>query len=191
MTEPVVVNAESNPFQLRAIYLRESQTKLDENFDPLKPGQRLTGQFKSSTENYTVTYDQVADDKAPIARACEFLTRFEFIVYLAEDGVEPKPDMSNLKVAATITTCLAVDYLLLPGEKEPSREFLERYGRSAAIVHKWPYWREFCHSAMTRMHLPLMMVPLLSVIPKPSSEVKTKIRAKPKPKAKSKIASKR
>lgn len=187
MNEPTAEELANQPFLLRAIYLRESHTKLDDEFDPLKAGQRLNGQFSSSAEHYSVTYESDSEDAPAIARACTFSTKFEFVIRLVEEGGQsPNPDPASAKVAATITACMAVDYLLKPGAKEPTPEFLERYGRSAAVVHKWPYWREFCHSTMLRMHLPLMMVPLLAPPGLQTTPSKKNSKAKSKTKTKSK-----
>lgn len=169
------------PLNLRAIYIRESETRIDPSFDPLLPGQQLVGQSKFSSQAYTVVLEKATEDASPIAQSCAFTTKFEFL-YRVGDGSEPGPtaDLSQLKLAATISVSIAADYGVAPGSEDLGKEFLSKWGRSTVLAHVWPYWREYCHSTMTRMHLPLMLVPLMVQQAVKAAKAAPKKKAKPK-----------
>jgi hypothetical protein len=65
---------------------------------------------------------------------------------------------------ASIQVDIAVEYCL-DGEKMPNAESLKAWAASGVLTHAWPYWREFCHSMMVKMSLPVIMVPLLNLLP--------------------------
>ena len=169
------------PLNLRAIYIRESETKIDPDFDPLVPGQQLVGQSKFSSQAYTVVSEKATKDASPIAQSCAFTTKFEFL-YRLGDGSDPGPtaDLSQLKLAATISVSIAADYAIAPGSQKLDKEFLSLWGQSTVLTHVWPYWREYCHSTMTRMNLPLMLVPLMVQQTVKAEKAAHKTRARPK-----------
>lgn len=151
--EPVVAN-----FQLQAIYLNDGVAALHD-FDPLRPDQKLFGRFSSSTQDYWINFEGAGDGVDAIARSCTFATKFDLMVNLAPTAAAPV-DMEPVK-AATVSATLAARYLFSSELATPTVDEIEAFGRTSALVHQWPYWREFCHSSLVRMHLPLMMVPLL------------------------------
>ena len=43
---------------------------------------------------------------------------------------------------------------------ELSQESIEGFGQANALYHVWPYWREFVHSSLDRMRMPVIAVPM-------------------------------
>ena len=150
------------PFRLRTIYVRESSTKFDEAFDPLKPGQQLSAQFKSAPHSYFVTGEVAEDGVTKVPQSYTFVTRFEFM-YMLGDAILPDDPTAPIegKAVASISADIAVDYLKNPQAPEPTEEEALAWGGGSALLHAWPYWREFCHSSMLRMNLPVLIVPFM------------------------------
>lgn len=150
------------PLALRSIYLRESSTRFRDNFDPLKPGQPLLMQAKFAPISYFENVDIPVDDNGIVTRSYTFITGFEFS-YLAGpvDVSTASENVDDTDPVAKITAHIAVDYILTRGESLPTADRLQQWAGSAALLHAWPYWREFAHNTMLRMNLPVMMIPLL------------------------------
>lgn len=154
------------PLALRSIYLRESSTRFRENFDPLKPGQPLQMQAKFAPIGYLVNGDMPIDGGEVVPRSYTFLTQFEFNYFAGPfDTSVPIESIDTSDPVAKITAQIGVDYLVTPGETTPTEDRLHSWANSAALVHAWPYWREFAHNTMMRMNLPVMMIPLLVTTP--------------------------
>lgn len=162
MTE---VDVEPAPqFVLRAIYVRDSVGKLEDGFDPLVPGQQLLGQFTAHPLGYVTSFESQDPAVEPLTKSCSFLTRFEFYYRHQPDGVQPsEADVPKLKLAATIVATVAADYIIEDGAPAPKPDALQRWGQSSAVMHTWPYWREFCSTTMLRMNLPVTLAPLMVV----------------------------
>lgn len=158
-----VKKTEPHPFTLRAVYLRNSKQWMSEEFDPVLDGQPLRGKFRISGHQIT---RQEAVQNVPDAetiRSCRFTTRFEFRYLNTPLDNLPTTEEEELKyLAAEISAEITVDYLI--GTPEiPSQEKLEQWASSNAVLHCWPYWREYCHSTLLRMNLPVTMIPMLEI----------------------------
>jgi hypothetical protein len=151
-----------NKLALRAVFLKEGGISLDSDFDPLKAGQRLIGQFKSSPEAFLLDCEE-RPDSPEVVHACTYLTKFEFQYRVAaQDAANPPPNIESLKMAATVTATFASVYIPTPGVVlSHGDDFLTAWGNTA-LMHQWPYWREFCHSMIGRMQLPAVLVPILA-----------------------------
>lgn len=169
------------PYALRAIYLRESLTRLGEGFDPTIANE-LIGEFRvlgGEAECRTLEIN-AADGTNKTLRTCVFSTRFEFRYLLAGLPATEKP-----VVAAEITALITTDYLCNTPDF-PLEADLHKWGQSNVLLHAWPYWREFCHSSMVRMQLPVTLIPLAGLTPesgqvqdKPSIPKRTRKKATP------------
>ena len=148
------------PFTLRSIYLRESSTSFHDNFDPLMPGQPLHMRAKFSPTGYFTTGETSSTSGEPTTISYTFLTSFEFDYMAAPASPSGEVDLTAEPVAK-IAAKFAVDYLVNPGAPLPDEDFARQWGGSAAMTHAWPYWREFAHNTLTRMNLPVMLIPLL------------------------------
>lgn len=170
------------PFQLRSIYIKDSMTKLSPGFSPVIPDQTMAAHFRmmpSDVYDVTGPTQPSPDEVTSVA----FTTRFEFI-YTRNLNVEITPEtFQDSDICARITADISVDYALVSSEM-PVPEALQAWSMTAALTQSWPYWREFCHSAMSRMGLPVSIMPLLSLSNSPDP-------AKPPPLAKPKVTRKR
>jgi hypothetical protein len=141
------------PFTLRSIYVRNSSTRTDDHFDPLLPDQQLMAIFRTGEgrcDCREIKYTE--NDKDNVIRSCAFTTRFEFAYRRPTDGDQPISDEDIEKfIAAQITADITLDYLI-------------KWAHENVILHAWPYWREFCHSTMLRMNLPVTMIPLVQLV---------------------------
>lgn len=157
---------------LRAIYLRESSTAFDDAFDPLKPGQELHIQSKFHPHSYFVSGEIAGDGSTHVPQSYTFLTDFETAYFLASDGPPAEPSTFDTKKAvARIKARIAADYLVKAGTPLLSEGEAQAWGGSAALVHTWPYWREYCHSTMLRMNMPVMLVPMMVIQHQPMAQL--------------------
>lgn len=143
------------PLVLRSIYVRSSSCTMKDTFDPFIPNQELFARFR--TQKHTVQIKSAIEDKAGTTTQsiCTFLNKFDFGYSLAG------PSDNEPTLVAEVKATLAIDYVVR-GEI-PSAESLDKWGETSALIHCWPYWREFCHTAISRMSLPMVLMPMLNV----------------------------
>lgn len=161
------------PYTLRAIYIQKSHLRMADNFDPVIPGQPLHGKFRtvggqiSCKETKELT---TGDNEGVTIRSCTFVTRFGFRYFRpSEEGAIQQEVEEEARMVAEISVDIAIDYLIGIPEM-PSQDDMQQWGASNVLVHAWPYWREYCHDAMTRMNLPVTIMPLLQLnAPNPAS----------------------
>lgn len=150
------------PFSLRSVYWREGKQWMSDDFDPMLPGQQLFGQFKASGHRIQVreTVENIPGAK-PI-RTCLVTSNFQFR-YLNTQIEKPAAEEEDGKfLIAEISARITADYLIEAPETPPP-EKLEQWAASNALLHCWPYWREFCHSTLLRMNLPVTMMPMMVI----------------------------
>lgn len=152
------------PYALRAIYLRDCTTWMDPRFDPLVPGQQLSAVFRTGEGSVdcreTVMRTESGETKI---RSCTFKTRFDFAYTRAEaDSFSSAEDDIEKSLVAKISVEIVADYLVNTPEF-PDSEALQRWGNTNVVLQAWPYWREFCHSTLLRMNLPMTIIPMIQV----------------------------
>lgn len=130
-------------------------------FDPMVPGQPIHGQFKSSGQRLEVreSVENIPDSK-PV-KTCLVTTNFQFR-YLSTITENTADDEDDKYLIAEISARIAVDYLIEVLETPPV-EKLEQWAANSALLHCWPYWREYCHSTLLRMNLPVTMMPMMVI----------------------------
>lgn len=138
---------------------------MGDTFDPMIPGQQLNGMFRT-VGGHAICKEQTPENgEGSTIRSCTFVTHFEFrYTRTIEDGAVPQETEEGAREVAEISADIAVDYLIGAPEM-PSQDDLQQWGSGNALVHAWPYWREYCHAAMSRMNLPVTLMPLLQVKP--------------------------
>lgn len=155
---------EAHPFALRAVYLREGMQWMSDAFDPIIPGQQLFAQARTSDSIIEVQEIIENTPNSKTINTCRITLNFEFRylnkVQEADDVLKDKDDLTNL--VAKISASITVDYLVV-AEEVPPNERLEQWASSNAMLHSWPYWREFCHSTLLRMNLPVTLMPMLDI----------------------------
>ena len=189
-----MMEAKQPEYNLRAIYVRSSVMSLDDGFDPTIGGQPLTGQFRSHLSSYTFRelFIPLPDGTKQKIRSYEFTTSFTFRYQTPQTddkgeiemktaasigGAAPTGNGSGalgeieMKTAASIGVDFVSSYERV-STSEPSKEELEGFGKTAALVHVWPYFREYCSTAMQKMNLPATLIPLLEVKPLPTTTKK-------------------
>lgn len=156
-----------HPFSLRSVYLRDGKQWIADGFDPVLPGQPLYGQFRTAGTHIEV---QEAVENIPNAqsiKSCRITSKFEFR-YLDEPREKQDRktiDSSDKHLIAEVSASFTVDYLI-NAQEIPHEEKLSQWASSNALLHCWPYWREFCQSTLLRMNLPVIMMPMMEVNPK-------------------------
>lgn len=148
------------PFLLRAIYVRDSRMLMTEDFDPLRPGQELRGLIKTEARPTLVT--EVLGTSGGGQRSYTFVNRFGFRYDRSSHESEPTDGSGEGQMLAEITADIAVNYVA-QGLDVPTEETITQWSQTSALVHAWPYWREFSHTAMVRMNLPLSIMPLMDI----------------------------
>jgi hypothetical protein len=165
-----MMKAKQPEYNLRAIYVRSSVMSIADSFDPTIGGQSLTGQFRSQLRSYGFREIPIPlpDGTQQKIRSCEFTMAFTFRYQTPQTDEKGEVEM---KTAASIEVNFVSSYeRVSPGE--PSKEELEGFGKTAALVHVWPYFREYCSTAMQKMNLPAILIPLLEVKPLPDTKGK-------------------
>ena len=150
------------PYSLRSIYLRNCATWMDKNFDPLLPGQELLAIFRTGEGRVDCRESSLQENNKEIKfRSCTFTTCFEF-AYTKAGGNNTSQSDEEIEKAliAKVSAEISVDYIINTPDF-PDSENLHRWGNSSVVPHAWPYWREFCHSTLLRMNLPVTMIPLV------------------------------
>lgn len=144
---------------LRSIYFREAVANISIDFDPLLPGQQLVGEFRQSGKATLVKLREVGSvhDESAAVRGCAFLTRFEFRYTRDGDG-----DDNERSIAATVSATIAVVYDFRES-RCPTDEELRVWGETSALIHSWPYWRQYCQHALMQLSLPPTVMPLLDM----------------------------
>lgn len=150
------------PLKLRAIYVRHAASVIASDFDPLTPGQPLSVNHNFTPTGYLLQGRRDDNGQPGHPASCMFLIDFN-AVYLSDQAKQRTSDTGTEMdgAVARIHATLAVDYILNPDAPFPTDQFFAHWGKSSALVHSWPYWREYCHSTMLRMNLPVVIVPLL------------------------------
>lgn len=159
-----VKKQEPHPFSLRAVYLREGKQWMSDDFDPMLHGQQLSGQFRASSHRIDVqeVVENIPDAKT--IKSCRVTSSFEFRYLNIPMDMQPQEGEEDKYLVAEISARITVDYLIETSET-PSKEKLEQWASSNALLHCWPYWREFCHSTLLRMSLPITMMPMMEISP--------------------------
>lgn len=157
-----------SPLSIRAVYVRKCSLALDDNFDPLVPGQQLNAKFTCRQDGHTICEIQASEAATEVSKSVAFHNQFDFVFFHGASQTESPPTIPEAQqVAATISACICVDYVMT-GEQPNSDELATHANTS--MIHAWPYWREYCHSTMLRMQLPVVLAPLL-VIGQPTAEL--------------------
>jgi len=168
MTLPVAQLSSGSPFNVRAIFFRGCEWKMDDDFDPLRAGQPLLGHFAVAPKSYTAATLHIDAPEPREVRAYAFATTLDFTYRLGEaDKTYDEAAVEKLKIVASMSATLVADYLLADRADQPDAAVLENWLRGPSLAHIWPYWREFCHSTMLRMNLPVTIIPLMVMGPKP------------------------
>jgi len=150
------------PFSLRAVYWREGKQWMSDDFDPMLPGKQLWGQFKASGHRIEVREAVENIPNAKPVRTCLITTNFQFRYLNTPPEKIPKDEDDGKYLVAEISARITVDYLIETSET-PSKENLEQWASRNVALHCWPYWREFCHSTLLRMNLPVTMMPMIVI----------------------------
>ena len=158
------------PLVLRAVYVRKSSLVINGEFDPLLEGQRLNGTFTFNPDGYAVSEMPTGEGQPDVTSSITFNNQFNFVFHLGNSQDQSAPlSPDQQKIAATISASISVNYLLTGDRPEP--EELEKYVPNS-MVQAWPYWREYCHSSMLRMQLPVVLAPLMLLTPQKLSPSK-------------------
>lgn len=150
------------PYTLRSIYLRNCATWMDKEFDPLLPGQELLAVFRTGEGRVDCRESSLQENNGEIKfRSCTFTTCFDFAYTKAGENNTSQSDEDIEKaLIAKVSAEISVDYIINTPDF-PDQENLHRWGNGNVVLHAWPYWREFCHSTLLRMNLPVTMIPLV------------------------------
>lgn len=156
------------PFALRAIYIRQSRLHMAENFDPMVPGQALHALFRTNQQFHLISRATETQGGDP-DRSAIFVLGFEFRYTRSPEAESPPTQITSSEgsaedsnLIAEITAEIAVDYQI-SSEGVPSQDVIQNWATRAAMIHAWPYWREYCHTALLRMGLPVSLMPMLNV----------------------------
>lgn len=162
-----------HPLNLRAIYIRESQTAIGEHFDPLVAGQQLQGWHSASPGGARLVEVKISDaDK--VVHSLEFTTNFEFVYRSPQPGQPPPPEtveanesslaeFEGVPLAARVSASIVASFVISDGVAPPDPNEIVKLAQTTVLHASWPYWREFCQTAFHRMQMPQTLIPLLVI----------------------------
>lgn len=143
------------------VYLRESRTLLNAEFDPKgADAPALAFQHKFELKQVEIIEGKLGEDENVKGVRFRIMTGLRLI----PPHVDPnaiQDDESAKLIKAQITATFIAEYALT--KPDLPKEAIEEFGRYNAILHVWPYWREFIQSMCTRMLLPPIVLPMYTV----------------------------
>jgi hypothetical protein len=148
-----------NSFLLRSVYIRSSEYKMDEKFDPLLPNQKLIG--FNNFEHGQIKNQQAQlelNGKTEILNSCLITMKFNFGYKLSTN----EQSLENVPFIASIAAEIAADYQVAESTF-PKQEIIDQWAKSNFLIHVWPYWREYCQNTLMRMNLPVTLMPMLTL----------------------------
>lgn len=160
------MKAKQPEYNLRAIYVRSSELTVEEDFDPTIGGQELKGQFRSHPSACAVRTTAVQK----VGKKQELLT-YDFTTIFGFRYQTPKTDEKGevvMKIAASVEAEFVCSYERVTSGG-PTEEELKEFGKTLVLMHVWPYWREYCSTALQKMHLPAPFIPLLQLKSQPAT----------------------
>lgn len=172
-------------FSLASIYLRNGKQETNEKFDTVINRGTLQGFVKTeamvATTRGVKEVDSGGNQKE--RKSCVYSIKFHFLYSGAQNVDIPLPPSNaastalsgnpeDNKVAHIEAEFCAFYYVNTP--EFPSFDEMTVWGQRNVMTHVWPYWREYCHSTLQRMGLPVTVIPLLA--PQPLQEEQSKSR---------------
>jgi len=160
----------SAPFSLRSVYCRGGFQWMSDEFDLMVSGQQLFGQYKAAGRHLEIKEMVENIPGAKPIRSFQVTTSFEFrylnanidVLFKDPEIAPSEEEIQNKYVVARISSRITADYLIEVPENPPE-EKLESWAAGNALLHCWPYWREFCHSTLLRMILPVTLMPMMII----------------------------
>lgn len=153
----MAMNNELN-LKLENIRIQSVNANVAFEFEPSVPGQHL--QSRVGIAGQQIGRSQTSPPIDQDAESFIFITKFEFKFFHlpTADTVLPN-ELDQYPLVATIQAEIAATYggQSLHG-MDPTA--LNVWGIRNAVLHQWPYWRELCHSTLTRLGLPVVLMPL-------------------------------
>lgn len=152
------------PFSIQTIYFRSTLTNLVERFNPSIPNQQLFPIARNAGVRIDCKELKTINEKQEeeLVRLCAFTTMFEFAYMLTDGKPTSNENEQEEAIVAKIRAEITAEYLISAPEF-PSEDLLKSWASNQVILHSWPYWREFCQSAMLRMNLPVVTLPLMVI----------------------------
>lgn len=123
-------------------------------------GVRLRGVYQHTAEGVNVT-EFMLDNGSKLS-VYAFVMRFEFkYMHDRNDGADVGAEIDDDKeCVASISLTLIADYVMDGDDVvEFNESELMDIANKVVLFQCWPYWREHCHNAFLRMHLPTVVLP--------------------------------
>jgi hypothetical protein len=153
-------------FSLVEINFVEAVTRRSASFKPFVVPD-VTPMFRVGESTGKVHFDTVIltseTGVQETVYVCRFPLKFQFIYVrkaAESESVEGEPEKNDIEaeISATLEVCYRVS-----GPVAPATDVLEHWAKQNVVLHAWPYWREFCHSSMARMNIPVVLMPLVRI----------------------------
>lgn len=159
----------AQPLHLGGIYFSSSELKLADDFDPLIPGQVISGVNTIKAIEVRLGEYQQPDRQI---NGMEFRIVLEFVYWkdpqrkLENVGLVTRANAEELKlaIAASVNAVIQVRLFQDPGAAQPSVETAALIGQVSALRMAWPYWREYVQSSVLRMNLPAVTIPVMPAL---------------------------
>lgn len=149
------------PFSIRAIYIKNSEMKMSDSFDPIVSNQPLHAFNKVHAGNAAIREISHISENGVESKSKSAIFGISFSFgYRNQEFFDESSDSSK-DFLVFISAEIIADYSINT-DAAPSNEQLTQWGQRNVILHCWPYWREFCSNAQLRMGLPVTMVPLIT-----------------------------
>jgi hypothetical protein len=171
---------------LHSIRVQSMNVNMDLAFDPSVPNQQLFANFGVSSQRVGKGFATLPDGTQ--MDGVIFITSFEFKFSRSDGRPANTADHPEPPAVANIQADISSTYFGKMFE-EMDAESVNRWGATVAVHHQWPYWRELCHSTLSRMSLPVVLMPLHVQAVEIATAV-SDLEAKPKKSARRKVKEK-
>jgi hypothetical protein len=144
------------------VAMLRSQYWIAEKYLATQPDQiRIRLQLRSQYERCDLDELQVPGDAGS-----EKIRRYRFVYQLGVRVLQDPDDERDTEADDTIISVVEAQMYALyletnGGDAAPlGRLVLDEFGHANGLYHVWPYWREYVHSAFSRLRMPTITIPM-------------------------------
>lgn len=150
------------------VYLRETQSTINKDFDPKIANQSLGTQLRFSAERVDGIDAELvvgaSNDKQAVKLVrIHILAGLRFVSGGLSDETLNNPEELAKHIKAEINASFIAEYRITCDEL--SIDAIQEFAQRNAVYHVWPYWREYAQSICNRMQLPQVIMPMFQLKP--------------------------
>ena len=139
---------------------RSLSVSIQDDFESSFGGSELNVQWRHGLKRITLHNEDKPDgEKGADAKISVLFTIETGLRYVTNLDADPDT-VEESAIGVEILADFRATYI---ASKELDRDCLEEFGKTNALFHIWPYWRELIQSTCARFGLPAMVLPMYQV----------------------------